>query len=156
MKRNFINDDEYEDDDAYRQRWCDIPNYLDIKFYRCEVCGQIMATVGDKVNPLSCCGQKMTILEPATVDASVERHVPVYSKSGHKVKVRVGEVEHPMTVEHYIEWICMVTCCGIQWIPLSYNGTPEATFRIKSNETVLAVYAYCSLHGLWRGEEACD
>ena len=156
MKKNFMNDDEYDSCDAHRQSWCEIPDYLDIKFYRCKICGQIMATIGKQANPLSCCGEEMSILEPASVEASAEHHIPVYKKSGHKIKVQVGEIKHPMTPDHHIEWICMVTCCGVQWMPLSYDGEPEAEFRLKSDEKVLAIYSYCNIHGLWRGEEADD
>ena len=154
-KKNFINGEEYCCDDSsdvpQDRRWCQIPDYLDITFYRCDICGQIMATIGEQANLLSCCGQKMTLLHADTVDASVERHVPVYRRIGHKITVQVGEIEHPMTEDHHIEWICMVTCCGIQWKPLPINGTSDTTFRIKGNEDVLAIYSYCNLHGLWKG-----
>ena len=40
-----------------------------------------------------------------TVDAAKEKHVPVIIKDGNKVTVKVGEVPHPMTKEHYILFV---------------------------------------------------
>lgn len=122
----------------------------DVQFYRCETCGQIMATVGEVTNPLSCCGQEMKHLQADVIDADKEKHVPVYHVSGHKVMVDIGKFPHPMIEDHYIEWICLVTCCGIQWKPLEPGDAPTVTFRIQKDEVVQNVYAYCNVHGLWK------
>ena len=127
-----------------------IPEGNDIRFYRCSVCGQIVAVIGTDGNPLTCCMREMQLLEPGTVDATVERHVPVFTRRGRKIIVDVGSEPHPMTPEHHIEWICLVTCQGIQWKNLEDKDEATACFRISSNEKVAAVYAYCNLHGLWR------
>ena len=44
-----------------------------------------------------------------SVDAATEKHVPVIDlqRDGHVLNVTVGEVEHPMEPEHYIEWIAL-------------------------------------------------
>lgn len=137
-------------EDFYEKDVVDIPDCLDIRFYRCEVCGQIVAVIGTDGNPLMCCMRDMQLLEAGTVDASAERHVPVFKRHGHKVIVKVGEVLHPMTKEHHIEWICLVTDKGIQWKYLASCDEAIATFRIQNNEHVAAVYAYCNLHKLWK------
>lgn len=118
-------------------------------FYKCEVCGQIVASTEDLVNPLSCCGEPMHILIPGTSDGAAEKHVPIYSIDGHNLIVTVGADPHPMTEEHYIEWICLVTCQGVQWHPLKPGVPPVACFRIKRDEQVMAIYEYCNIHGLW-------
>ena len=75
------------------------------RFFICKHCGNIIAMVKDTGVPVVCCGEKMHELIPGTTDASMEKHVPVYTVEGSTVHVKVGEAEHPMLSEHYIEWI---------------------------------------------------
>ena len=100
--------------------------------------------------PVMCCGEAMKEIIPGTVDASKEKHVPVYTVEGNKVIVKVGEVEHPMQEEHYIEWISLQTKFGNQRKALKPNEKPEVCFVICDGDEVEAVYAYCNLHGLWK------
>lgn len=123
---------------------------MTVKFYVCEHCGNIVEMVKDKGVPVMCCGQKMTELIPGTVDAAVEKHIPVYQEEGKKVVVTVGAVEHPMLTEHYIEWIAVVTEQGIQRKELKPGEAPRACFALCEGEKIEAVYAYCNLHGLWK------
>ena len=122
-----------------------------MKFYVCEHCGNIMTLVRDSGVPVMCCGQKMTLLVPGTVDAAVEKHVPVAETQGNAVTVRVGSVEHPMLPEHFIQWIALETENGIQRRSLRPGDSPHATFCL-GQDKALAVYAYCNLHGLWKTE----
>jgi superoxide reductase len=116
--------------------------------------------VEDKGVPVMCCGKKMSELVPGSVDASQEKHVPVFTVSGNKVYVIVGEVEHPMVDEHYIEWISIQTKQGNQRKCLTPADKPAACFSICDGDEVEAVYAYCNLHGLWMAENVvapvCD
>lgn len=123
---------------------------MEMKFYRCEHCGNIIAMVEDKGVPVFCCGQKMTKIVPGTVDASREKHVPVYTVENNKVQVTVGAAEHPMIPEHYIEWIALETTAGNQRKRLEPGQPPKAEFALLEGEQVKAVYAYCNLHGLWK------
>ena len=82
-----------------------------MKFYVCEHCGNLITFVHSAGVPVMCCGQKMTELVPGTTDAAVEKHVPVAKTEGGQVTVTVGEVEHPMLPEHFIEWIALETQC---------------------------------------------
>ena len=75
------------------------------KFYICKHCGNIVAMIRNKGVPIYCCGEEMLELTPGTTEASGEKHIPVYEVAGNTVHVTVGAVEHPMTQEHYIEWI---------------------------------------------------
>ena len=121
-----------------------------MKFYICEHCGNIIAMVRDKGVPVSCCGQKMTEIIPGTTDAAVEKHVPVYEVKDNKVYVTVGSVEHPMLPEHFIEWIALETSGGNQRKQLKPGEAPKAVLALCEGEEVLAVYAYCNLHSLWK------
>ena len=119
-------------------------------FYRCNHCGNIVAFVKASGVPVVCCGEKMTEIIPGTVDASREKHVPVWSVDGNIVHVSVGSVEHPMLPEHYIEWISIETKQGNQRKELRPGEKPEACFALCEGDEVEAVYAYCNLHGLWK------
>jgi len=121
------------------------------KFYICEHCGNIIGMVHDSGVPVVCCGQKMTRLEPGTVEASHEKHIPVVSVEDGKVKVNIGSVPHPMTDEHFIQWVYLQTDRGGQRKCLSPGDTPELSFAL-AEEKPVAVYAYCNLHGLWMTE----
>ena len=123
-----------------------------MRFFICEHGGNIIAFVKDAGVPVMCCGQKMTELIPGTSDGAAEKHVPVIAADGNKVTVRVGEVAHPMTEEHLIEWIALETKKGNQRITLSAGDRPEAEFLLTEGNEVVAAYAYCNLHGLWKAE----
>ncbi len=122
-----------------------------MKFYICDHCGNIVAYVKDKGVPVMCCGQKMRELVPNTTDAAVEKHVPVIQVEGNHVTVTVSTAEHPMVEEHFIEWIALETRQGNQRKSLAPGQKPQAEFMICEGDEVAAAYAYCNLHGLWKG-----
>lgn len=102
-----------------------------------------------------CFGGKIADLEPLeanVVDASQEKHVPVVEREGHKITVKVGSVEHPMSEEHYIQFIAIQMKKGYAVRQLSAGEAPEAFFCLDKNDEPVAVYAYCNLHGLWKTE----
>ncbi len=121
-----------------------------MRFFICEHCKNIIEMVDDKGVPVMCCGQKMTELIPGTTDAAVEKHVPAYTVEDGKVLVTVGSVEHPMLDVHYIEWIALETKSGTQLKRLAPGEAPKTSFAILEGDEVVAVYAYCNLHGLWK------
>ena len=121
------------------------------KFYLCAHCGNLITMVRDSGVPVHCCGEEMQEIVPGTTDAAQEKHVPVYQIEGNQVTVTVGSVEHPMTPEHYIEWICLQTKYGSQHRKLEPNSPPSACFALCDGDAVEAVYAFCNLHSLWQG-----
>lgn len=123
-----------------------------MKFYVCKHCGNIIAFAKNKGVPVMCCGEKMSELVPGSVDAATEKHVPVVSVEGSKVTVTVGEVEHPMAEEHFIEWIALETQEGNQRKELKPGSKPQTVFMLAETDKPVAAYAYCNLHGLWKAE----
>ena len=120
------------------------------KFLICHHCGNIAALIRDNGVPIFCCGEEMEELIPGTTEASEEKHIPVYEVNGNTVRVTVGAAEHPMTEEHYIEWVCIETEQGIQYAHLNPGDAPKAAFSICGGDHILAVYAFCNQHNLWR------
>ena len=124
---------------------------MEQRFFICKHCGNIVAMVKSSGVPIMCCGEKMSEIVPGTMDASKEKHVPVYTIEGNTVNVAVGSVLHPMQPEHYIEWVSLQTRSGNQRKQLEPNDEPKVSFAITDGDEVVAVYAYCNLHGLWKG-----
>lgn len=121
-----------------------------MKFYVCEKCGNLVSVIKETGVPMMCCGQKMTQLVAGTSDGAVEKHLPVYTVGDRIVSVTVGSVEHPMTEAHLIEWIAVETAQGTQIKTLRPGDAPKAEFALTEGDTLIAVYAYCNLHGLWK------
>jgi superoxide reductase len=124
---------------------------MEMKFYRCKRCGQMVAALKKTGCPVVCCGEPMEEIIPGTSDGAVEKHVPVYEVKDGKVTVCVGSVAHPMLEEHYIEWIALQTNNGNQRKALRPGDEPKAEFALLEGDEVQAVYAYCNLHSLFKG-----
>ncbi|MBE6031067.1 MAG: desulfoferrodoxin Dfx [Clostridiales bacterium] len=123
-----------------------------VRFYKCETCGNIIVKLEDSKVPVMCCGKPMVEIIPGTTDAAVEKHVPVVTVEGNKVKVEVGSVEHPMVEEHWITFVVLETCKGFQIKYLNPSEKPVAEFVLAEGECAKAAYEYCNLHGLWKAE----
>ena len=123
---------------------------MENRFYICDHCGNIIVKVRDAGVPVKCCGEKMREILPGTSDGASEKHVPVYDMQNGKVTVTVGESEHPMTPEHYIEWVCLMTENGIQFKQLKPHMSPSVSFLISEEDKIKAVYAFCNKHSLWK------
>ena len=123
---------------------------MEMKFYQCAHCGQIVAIVKKTGVPVICCGEPMKEIVPGTTDAAVEKHVPVVKEEDNKVLVTCGEVIHPMEEKHYIEFMILETNKDIKIQYLHPGDEPICSFSLKDDEKVVAAYAYCNLHGLWK------
>ena len=121
-----------------------------MKFYRCPICGKIIAIVNDRNVPTICCGQPMEELVPNTQDGAREKHLPVVEVEGNKVRVTVGEVEHPMLDAHYIEGIAIKTNLGNQRKVLKPGDKPVAEFALLPGEKGEFALEHCNLHGLYK------
>ena len=123
-----------------------------MKFYKCSVCGKIIAVVEGRPVPTMCCGKPMEELMANTEDGAHEKHIPVFEVKDQIVTVTVGSVEHPMLDAHYIQWIAVETNLGNQRKVLKPGDKPMAQFALLEGEKVVAVYEYCNLHGLYKAE----
>ncbi|MFA6526464.1 MAG: desulfoferrodoxin [Candidatus Buchananbacteria bacterium] len=118
--------------------------------YKCSVCGNIVEVVFVGGGVLVCCGKEMILQEENSVDASLEKHVPVVEIDGNIASVKIGSVPHPMEDAHYIEWI-EVLADGISYKKFLKPGdAPEAQFDLPDGTADITARAYCNLHGLWK------
>ena len=120
-----------------------------MNFYICEHCNKIVIHMKNSGLPTACCGEKMKLLVPTREGAS-EKHLPQVKVEGNKVTISVGEIIHPMSEEHLIEWIALETSNGIQYLKLFQSDEPKAEFMVSNRTKLIAAYAYCNLHGLWK------
>ncbi|MBW2967645.1 desulfoferrodoxin [Candidatus Woesearchaeota archaeon] len=116
--------------------------------YKCSVCGNVVETVHVGGGELVCCNKPMELLEANSTDAAQEKHVPVVEEEDDKIKVSVGTVPHPMTEEHFIEWIELISEGKAFRKYLKPGDEPVVHFCKSSSEAT--VRAYCNLHGLWK------
>lgn len=118
--------------------------------YRCEKCGNLVESLWNGKPDLSCCGQPMIKLNPNTTDAATEKHVPVIERDGNKVTVKVGEVAHPMTPEHYILFVELLAGDKVYRHDFKEGDTvAEATFLVDESVIDLVAREYCNKHGFW-------
>jgi len=122
---------------------------MEQKFFCCERCGNLISIVKASGVPLVCCGSKVKELVAGGTDASTEKHLPVITAECGKVTVAVGSVAHPMLDGHSIEWIYLQTANGGQRKRLAPGQRPEAVFLLE-DDTAVAAFAFCDLHGLWK------
>lgn len=128
------------------------------QIYKCEICGNIVEVLHNGKGELVCCGAAMRLVEEKTRDEGKEKHVPVFEKlpedvcsGGDGIKVKIGEVEHPMNDDHYIEWIEVKTVDGKAGKKFLKPGDKaEAEFHTRAG--IVEVRAYCNVHGLWKSK----
>ncbi|MAG39460.1 desulfoferrodoxin [Candidatus Pacearchaeota archaeon] len=112
--------------------------------YKCEICGNIVEVLHEGQGELVCCGQPMKKQDEKTEDPEKgEKHIPIVEGN----MVKVGSINHPMTEEHYIEWIEATNGKETTKIFLKSGQEPKAEFPFEP----ISARAYCNLHGLWKG-----
>lgn len=119
-----------------------------LEVYKCEKCGNIVEVYHVGGGTLVCCGEPMTLMEEKTADSSTEKHVPVVEKIDGGYKVTVGSTLHPMTPEHYIEWVELITEYGVLTAFLNPGDDPIAYFHTDAKD--VQAREYCNVHGHWK------
>ena len=120
-----------------------------VSFYKCPVCGNIIGLIEGDAGRIMCCGKPMELMVANSTDAAQEKHVPYVERVEDELLVRVGEVEHPMEKDHYIEWIAQVSENRTTRVRLYPEQSTETRFPYIPGSTI---YAYCNKHGLWMKE----
>jgi len=118
------------------------------QIFKCKHCGNIVEAVHTGAGELVCCGEAMEeITENTQEEVATEKHIPVVEKDGDVLTITVGEIEHPMDKEHYIEWIEVISGPTVHRRYLQPGQEPKTNFICRAD--TYTVRAYCNLHGLW-------
>ena len=122
--------------------------------YKCPICGNVVELLISGAGELICCSKPMVLMLPNSDDsASNEKHLPVIESGTNNTSiVRVGSSAHPMTPEHFIEWIEIINGNYINRKFLTPDSEPMAEFYVP-NKSGIYIRAYCNKHGLWESKK---
>ena len=119
---------------------------------RCVRCGLQLEITGcadpDGKLPV-CCGEEMQLQRENSVDAAVEKHIPVAEILENGILVKVGSTAHPMSSEHYIEWIEVINGTYVNRCYLKPGDLPQAAFYVPLSPKLI-IRASCNIHGIWK------
>ncbi len=120
----------------------------ELDILKCNSCGGVVEVVTPVCDDAL---KNFTKLEAKSEDASTEKHVPFIEEFEDGYVVKVGkETEHPMTEEHYIQFIeLLIDDNRLYRVYLKPGDKPLACFTVSKGEKV-AAREYCNLHGLWK------
>ncbi len=113
-------------------------NMLRGSFYVCPVCGNVIHAVGE--GAFSCCGIQLPKLEADSADGE------------HALSVETVEneyyvhIEHPMSREHFISFVALVSGDRVQFVKLYPEQDAAARFTRCGHGKL---FAYCNRHGLF-------
>lgn len=124
-----------------------------LELYKCNICGNLIEVILPGVGELVCCGEPMEFLEAKKEDSEYgEKHVPVFTTTDSGLEIRVGSELHPMTEQHYIQFIETISedkkRAEIQF--LTPKDQPIMTLN---SDFANCAREYCNLHGLWMSEK---
>ena len=119
-------------------------------WYKCEICGNVVAVVNAGAGELVCCGQPMNEMQvKSTGDEGYEKHVPIVTINGDKVHVKIGEIPHPMEDEHHLQVVQIIRSGAVVEGKRLYPGhETELTFLLEDTKGI-RVRTVCNVHGLW-------
>ena len=126
-----------------------------LEFYKCNICGNLVEVVLSGEGELVCCGQPMEKLIEHDNEKDIygEKHVPVLSKDGEKLTVRVGSEPHTMEDNHYIQFI-EVNSADKRYVKRKYLYPHEdPVLQYKCNCDKVEARELCNIHGLWSSGE---
>lgn len=118
-----------------------------LQIYKCEICGNIVQIFHAGVGTLVCCKKSMRLQIAHTDGKGDKKHVPVVEDTKHGIIVKIGEIQHPMEEEHYIEWIEVIAGKKIHHKFFEPGDVPELELSINYSE--IQASTYCNLHSLW-------
>ena len=131
---------------------CSVCGYIHLKDVapeKCPVCGANSKAFNLKNDALK------TNEDIVTTGESHKKHLPVISINNineniQEVKVKVGELEHPMVPEHYITNIMFYADNEyVGGIALTSNLKPEGSVSLNTKGKKISVIEHCNIHGDW-------
>ncbi|WP_299526010.1 desulfoferrodoxin family protein [uncultured Methanobrevibacter sp.] len=125
------------------------------KIFKCDDCGSIVEVLVGADAESKSCDTSINVLEPQTDGDKAPKHVPVVSIEGNKVIIAVGEVQHPMDDDHFIQFVELNVGDETYIKHFKPGDIPKATFTVdadllEANEPIAK--EFCNLHGLWASQ----
>ena len=127
-------------------------------FFRCGICGSISIVYGDcSLTEFKCgCNGTRQRLETPGSEEKDGIHALSYVFFGgaehNAVQISVGDGNHPMTEEHRIQWIYLLTYEGGQLKYLDTSLKARTTFAMAGMDA----YSYCNRHICHMGHKHCQ
>ena len=116
-------------------------NMMRSVFYVCPICGNVVHALGE--GSFSCCGSQM--LPQEAEDAATDPdHAFTVERVEHDWFITL---DHPMTKQHYISFVALVTSDTIQQKKLYPEQSIEVRLPMRGSGWL---YLYCNQHGLFR------
>ena len=134
---------------------CSVCGYIHLKNVapeKCPVCQATSKAFNLKENALK------TNEDIVTTGESHKKHLPVISVNNiaeniQEIKVKVGELVHPMIPEHYITNIMFYADNEyVGGIALTANLKPEGSISLNAKGKKISVIEHCNIHGDWISE----
>lgn len=118
-----------------------------LQIYKCNICGNLVQVLQEGDGNLICCGEEMKLMGIQYDTSEVgEKHTPkVELKDGKKF---VNVIGHPMTDEHYIQFIETFSKDKNE-LHLKFfksNEVPEMESKLDGEFNSIE---YCNIHHLW-------
>jgi len=122
---------------------------MTIKFqiYKCSICGNLVQILQEGEGNLICCGEEMELMNVQYDSNELgEKHAPKREDRDGKVFVNVKS--HPMTNEHYIQFIEAYTKDKkeLQLKFIEPDEVPEMEIKLNDDFESLE---FCNIHHLW-------
>lgn len=122
-----------------------------LELYKCAICGNVVEVVLAGEGELVCCGQPMNLFEEQSTqdEMLLEKHVPVIKMQEDNIEIRIGSTQHPMTEEHYIQFIEAYSK-DKRYVKRKYLfPNEEPVLKLKCNCKDTIARELCNIHGLW-------
>ncbi len=120
-----------------------------LQIYKCNICGNLIQVLYEGEGSLICCGKEMELMGIQYDNNELgEKHTPkIEIKDGEKY---VNVFAHPMTNEHYIQFIETYAKDKSELHLKFFNPdeTPEMKVKLDNMEEFVSV-EYCNIHHLW-------
>ena len=114
----------------------DVGRRKDLKFYKFE--NQIVVN-----------GNEGKEIIPHKIEDGFRVHIPIAYQKDNEFHVKVESENNPLQNGDYIQWITIETESG-SYQRKEINVGDKAEVEFVSLEYVVAVFGFCSLHGLWK------
>ena len=133
---------------------------IKLGIYKCNICGNVVQVFEEGAGELVCCGEEMELLNAQYEENEIgEKHVPEIEtvhegcESGMCTEaVYVSLPKHPMTAEHYIQFIEVINQNKNEIRLKFFKPEEAARYNITGFCKNQSAIELCNIHGLWRNK----